>query len=55
MLMTVNLSEQESKVLTIMREPYRNWARAQAKFHGKRFVQVVDFEGRIIDILEVEL
>jgi hypothetical protein len=55
MLLTVNLSPSETASYKTMRNDIRNWTRAHARFHGRRYAQIVASTGRILDILEVEL
>lgn len=55
MLLTVNLSQSETASYSTMRNDIINWTRAQARFHGRRFAQIVSDDGRIMKILEVEL
>jgi hypothetical protein len=55
MLLTVNLSPSETNAYRTMRSDICQWARAHARFHGRRFAQIVAAGGGILDVLEVEL
>lgn len=55
MLLTVNLSASETRAYRTMRTDICNWALAHARYHNRRFAQVVASTGQILDVLEVEL
>lgn len=55
MLLTVNLSLSETRAYRTMRTDICNWAKSHARFHGRRFAQIVGTDGSILDVIEVSL
>ncbi len=55
MLLTVSLSQSETASYKTMRNQIKDWTRAHARFHGRRYAQIVSADNRILDVLEVEL
>lgn len=52
MLLTMNLSESETKAYARIRDAVRTDALKRAYKLGRRFAQIVGVDGRILDVLE---
>jgi hypothetical protein len=54
MLLTMNLSEIETRAYATQRAMIRGEALRLARKSGRRFAQIVAVDGRILDILEAQ-